>query len=160
MEFEKSHTEPKTLVEKIQYYGAGLLLLAIVGVMLYTVTMRYVFSRAPLWGEDVPRVFFVWLTLMFAGIAIKLDLNIRVTYFIDMMPARTRRAIEIAMHLIVLVMLAVFIWFSFPIIRLGLTGRMLSTGWTEAVFSLPLPLGGAVIFYYQALRLRDVLRRA
>ncbi len=159
MEFEHTQAQPRTLIEKIQFYAAGLALLAITGVMLYTVMMRYFFSRAPLWGEDVPRVIFVWLTLLSAGVAIRLGLNIRVTSFVDRMPPELRRWTEVTMHLIVLAMLAVFFWFSFPIIELGLGGTMLSTGWSEAVLSLPLPIGAAIMFVYQALRLAEAWRR-
>ncbi len=160
MEFETTQAEPKTLVESIQYYAAGLALIAIAAIMMYTVVMRYFFSRAPLWGEDVPRVLFVWLTLLSAGVAIRLGLNVRVTSFIDRMPTKLRRAVEVSMHLIVLAMLAVLFWFSFPIIRLGLGGTMLSTGWSEAVLSLPIPVGAAIMFYYQSLRLIDSWRQA
>ena len=159
MEFEHTQAQPRTLVEKIQFYAAGIALLAITAVMLYTVTMRYFFSRAQLWGEDVPRVIFVWLTLLSAGVAIRLGLNIRVTSFVDRMPAELRRWTEVSMHAIVLAMLAVFFWFSFPIIELGLGGTMLSTGWSEAVLSLPLPVGAAIMFCYQSLRLVEAWRR-
>ena len=159
MEFETVEVEPKTWLDKVQYYAAGLGLIAITGIMMYTVVMRYFLNRAPLWGEDVPRVIFVWLTLLSGGIAIRLGLNVRVTSFLDMMSPATRRATELTMNAIVLALLAVIIWFSFPIIRLGLTGTMLSTGWSEAVLSLPLPIGAAIMFYYQAERLVAAWRR-
>ena len=159
MEFEHTQAQPRSLIEKIQFYAAGLALLAITLVMLYTVAMRYFFSRAPLWGEDVPRVIFVWLTLLSAGIAIRLGLNIRVTSFVERMPPELRRWTDVTMNLNVLAMLAVFFWFSFPIIRLGLRGTMLSTGWSEAMMSLPLPIGAAIMFFYQAQRLVAAWRR-
>jgi TRAP-type C4-dicarboxylate transport system permease small subunit len=159
MEFEKTEIQPKTLIETIQYYLAGVLLLTLFGIVLYVVVMRYYFSRPPIWGEDVPRTLFVWLTFLSAGIAIRLGLNIRVTSFVNMMSPGVRRVVETVMHLIVLGMLGVFFWFSFPIIELGWGGRMLSTGWSEAVLSLPLPLGAAIMAYYQSLRLVDLWRQ-
>lgn len=160
MEFEQTQIQPKTLIETIQYYLAGVLLLVLFGIVIYVVVMRYYFSRPPIWGEDVPRTLFVWLIFLSAGIAIRLGLNIRVTSFVDMMPPRVRRLVETTMHLIVLAMLGVFFWFSFPIIELGWGGRMLSTGWYEAVLALPLPIGAAIMGYYQTLRMVDVWRRS
>jgi TRAP-type transport system small permease protein len=159
MEFEPTQIQPKTLIESIQYYLAGLLLLLLFGIIAYVVVMRYYFSRPPIWGEDVPRTLFVWLTFLSAGIAIRLGLNIRVTSFVDMMSPGVRRIVETTMHVIVLAMLGVFFWYSFPIIDLGLGGRMLSTGWYEAVLALPLPLGAAIMGYYQMWRMIDVWRR-
>src|SRR2546423_13338136 len=159
MEIEQSQQrEPQTLIEKIQYHAAGLTLLAIVAIMLYVVAMRYLFSRAPLWGEEVPRVIFIWMTFLFAGIAIRLNLNIAVVAVINQVPAQPRRIIQTAMHLLVLVLLVIMIWHSVPIVELGLRGRMLSTGWPNAVFSLPVPIGCAIMTYYQATRLVGLWR--
>ena len=159
MEIEQSQqTEPRTLVERIQYYGAGLALLAMTAIMMYVVTMRYAFDRPPLWGEEVPRIIFIWLTFLSAGIAIRLNLNIAVVAVINKVPPEPRRLIRTVMHLLVLTLLVIMIWYSIPIVRLGLSGRMLSTGWSNAVFSLPIPIGCAIMLYYQTLRLVDLWR--
>ena len=65
-------------------------MLAMTGVMLYAVTARYWFNRPPIWGEDVPRIIFVWMTFLTIGLAIKLGLNIRVTSVVAMLPRRAR----------------------------------------------------------------------
>jgi TRAP-type C4-dicarboxylate transport system permease small subunit len=159
MEIEQSQQrEPQTLIEKIQYYAAGLTLLAIVAIMLYVVAMRYLFARAPLWGEEVPRVMFIWMTFLFAGIAIRLNLNIAVVALINKVPPRPRRMIQSAMHLLVLLLLVLMLWYSIAIVELGMRGRMLSTGWPNAVFSLPVPIGCAIMAYYQAARLAALWR--
>jgi TRAP-type C4-dicarboxylate transport system permease small subunit len=159
MEIEQSQqTEPRTPVEWIQYYAAGLTLIAMTAIMMYVVTMRYAFDRPPLWGEEVPRIIFIWMTFLFAGIAIRLNLNIAVVAVINKVPEGPRRLIRTAMHVLVLALLAIMIWYSIPIVRLGLGGHMLSTGWSNAVFSLPIPIGCAIMAYYQALRLVDLWR--
>jgi len=158
MEIEHGQSEPETLVERIQYYAAGITLFAIVAVMLYVVTMRYIFSRAPLWGEEVPRIIFIWMSFIFAGIAIRLNLNIRVTVLVKHMSPTVRRINETAMHVLVLILLAIMFWYSLPIVRLGLRGTMLSTGWSNAVFSLPIPIGCVFMGYYQTRRLIAVWR--
>src|SRR5215813_6895706 len=112
MEIEASQQrEPQTLIEKIQYYGAGLTLIAMTAIMMYVVTARYVFDRPPLWGEEVPRIIFIWMTFLFAGIAIRLNLNIAVVAVINKVPPEPRRIIQTAMHLLVLALLVIMIWY-------------------------------------------------
>ena len=155
---QSQQREPQTLIEKIQYHAAGATLIALTGIMIYVVVMRYAFNRPPLWGEEVPRVIFIWMTFLFAGIAIRSNLNIAVVAVINKVPPAPRRIIQTAMHLLVLTLLAIMLWYSLLIVEIHSRGHMLSTGWSNAVFSLPIPIGCAIMFYYQALRLVDLWR--
>jgi TRAP-type C4-dicarboxylate transport system permease small subunit len=126
--------------------------------MLYVVTARYFFNRPPLWSEDVPRTLFVWMVFATLGLAIKLGLNIRVTSLTDAMPRGLRLANEALMHVLVLAMIAVLVWYTVPLLRLKWGTTMLSTGWSEAVLVLPMVGGLCIAAVYQARRLLAVLR--
>ena len=71
--------------EKALYYLAGILLLILASSIFYSVMMRYVFSEPPLWSDEAPRAFFLWVTYI-GIIATKQGKNIRVTHFIDKVP--------------------------------------------------------------------------
>ncbi len=146
---------PKTLIDKIFWHAGAMLMLAMAGVMLYVVTARYFFNRPPLWSEDVPRTIFVWMVFVTLGLAIKLGLNIRVTTLTDMMPRRLRFTTELIMNVLVLVMIAILIWFTIPILRLKAEATMLSTGWSEGVLVVPMVFGFMLAFAYQV---RQMLR--
>jgi len=143
--------QPRTLIDRIFWYAGAGLMLAMTGVMMYVVTARYFFNRPPLWSEDVPRTIFVWMVFVTLGLAIKLGLNIRVTTLLDVMPRTLRLSIESAMHVLVLAMIAVLLWFTVPILRLKAEAHMLSTGWSEAVLVVPM-LGGLVLALVYQLR--------
>jgi TRAP-type C4-dicarboxylate transport system permease small subunit len=161
MEIEQSQQrEPQTLIEKIQYHAAGVTLLVLTAIMVYVIVMRYAFNRPPLWGEEVPRVIFIWMTFLFAGIAIRLNLNIAVVAVINKVPPAPRRLIQTVMHVLVLILLAIMIWYSLLIVDIHSRGHMLSTGWSNMVFSLPIPIGSAIMAFYQARRLIDLWRTA
>lgn len=145
--------QPRTLLDRIFWYAGALMMLAMTGVMIYVVTARYFFNRPPLWSEDVPRTIFVWMSMITLGLAIKLGLNIRVTTLLDLMPRTVRLSTEITMHLLVLAMIAVLIWFTIPILRLKSSALMLSTGWSEAVLIVPMLAGFVLAFLYQSRRL-------
>jgi TRAP-type C4-dicarboxylate transport system permease small subunit len=161
MEFESgARDQLANPIEKLMYYAAAVLLLAITAVMLYAVAMRYYFNRPPIWSEEVPRMLFVWMVFIGAGIAIKQGLNVRVEYFVNMMPPALRRWVETVMHALALGLIAVLFFYSFPVVELSLGGRLLSTGWSNAVFTIPLPIGCVIMFCYQVGRLRKSWRPA
>jgi TRAP-type C4-dicarboxylate transport system permease small subunit len=144
---------PRSFIDRVFWYAGAALMLAMTGTMLYVVTARYFFNRPPLWSEDVPRTIFVWMVFVTLGLAIKLGLNIRVTSLVDLLPRNARFAIEVVMHVLVLGMIAVLVWFTIPILQLKAQNRMLSTGWSEAVLVVPMLVGFCLAGLHQALRL-------
>ncbi|MCC7425765.1 MAG: TRAP transporter small permease [Alphaproteobacteria bacterium] len=153
METESGEAQPRGHAARALWIAGGILLLVITALILYATFARYLFRAAPLWGEDVPRLLFVWLTFIGAGAAISLGLNIRVGLLVDNLPAGLRRCIEVTMHALVLLMLAVLFWWSFPIIHLKMNVAMTTTGWPAGLFALPLPIGCILMGWFQFRRL-------
>jgi len=149
MEGGTGGAQPKGPAARALWIAAGLILLALTALILYATFARYLFRAAPVWGEDVPRILFVWLTFIGAGAAIALGLNIRVTALVVRLPPGARRAVEVAMHALVLVMLAVLFWWSIPIVRLKMNVPITSTGWPAGLFALPLPIGCVLMGWFQ-----------
>ncbi len=161
MEIEGEHgdSRPKGLIARFLWWASGCLLLTIAGLVLYATFARYFFAAAPIWGEDVPRVLFIWLTFLAAPVAMLAGLNIRVGLLIERLPARMAKLLEVAMHLLVLAMLGVLFWWSLPILRLRWSGTMMTTGWSNAVFVLPMTIGCVLMAGAQATLLWRALRR-
>ena len=149
--------QPKTLIDKLFWNAGAMLMLAMTGVMVYVVGARYFFDKPPLWSEDVPRTIFIWMVFLTLGLAIKLGLNIRVTTLTDAMPLGLRHATEASMHVCVLAMIGVLLWFTVPLLRLKYAATMLSTGWSEIVLVLPMFLGFVLAAIYQVRQLLRVV---
>lgn len=147
-----------TAVDGLLYVLSSTLLIAVTGAILYSVFTRYALNRPPLWSEEVPMTFFMWMTFLGLALATRRGENIRVTYFIEKLTPRPRLVLELFMHLLVIAMMIVILWFSFRIIRLQMRGTMLSTGWSRAVNWFPLPIGMAVSALYQFKLVRRSLR--
>jgi TRAP-type transport system small permease protein len=137
------------LLDRALYYASALLLITIATAVMYTVISRYIFHAAPLWAEDAPRVFFLWMTYLGIAVATRRGQNIRVTFFVEKMSPKPRLYLDMFMHLCVLAMLITLLWNVWPLIRLNLAGTMLSTGWSNAVSWFPLPVGAALMLMYQ-----------
>ncbi len=159
VEGEGGQSAPEGLIPRLLYWTSGLLLLVITALVLYATFARYLFAAAPIWSEDVPRVLFLWLTFLAAPVAILAGLNIRVGLLIERLPRRVAKPAEVAMHLVVLAMLGVLFWWSLPILRLRWGGTMMTTGWSNAVFVLPLTIGCVLIAGAQLVLLLRALRR-
>lgn len=139
-------------------FASGVLMVAISAIVIYCVVLRYWFNKPPIWSEDVPRVLFVWMTYLAAVVATRRDTNIKVTFLVEKLPLRLQLMIDIAMTAIVIAMMLVLAWYSWPVIELNLGGTMLSTGWNEAIMYLPLPGACLLMAMYQAKRLARIVR--
>lgn len=137
-------------VETALHYLSGILLMIIASAVIYAVTMRYAFNEPPLWADEAPRAFFLWMVYIGVAVATKRGQNIRVTHFIDKFAPLPRVILETFMHILVLIMLATLVWFNFPIIDLQSGGSMLSTGWSFIWLYAPLSIGSTLMILYQA----------
>jgi TRAP-type C4-dicarboxylate transport system permease small subunit len=137
------------------YYGSALLMLALTGVILYAVVMRYFFNAAPSWSEEVPRVLFLWVTYLAIAAAVKRGQSLRVTFLLERLPPLARMWLEMFMHASIFVMLGFLFWHNIPVIELNRGSRMLATQWSDAIRYVPLSVGCVLIGLYQV---RLVLR--
>lgn len=143
------------VIEMTLYYASGLLLITIATAVFYAVLMRYVFNEPPLWADEAPRAFFLWMTYLGIAVATRRGQNIRVTHFIDKFAPTPRLILELIMHALVLIMLVALVWYNMPVIQLQTGGKMLSTGWSFVWLFAPLTVGCVLMLFYQA---RLVLR--
>ena len=136
-------------VETTLHHLAGILLIVIASAVFYAVTMRYVFNEPPLWADEAPRAFFLWMVYIGVAVATRRGQNIRVTHFIDKFAPLPRLVLETFMHILVLVMLVTLVWFNIPVIRLQAGGSMLSTGWSFIWLYAPVTVGSVLMILYQ-----------
>ena len=146
------------LLEKALYFAAAIMLIIIACAVFYAVTLRYVFNEPPLWADEAPRVFFLWMTYLGIAVATRRGQNIRVTHFIDKVPPKARAIIESIMHLLVLVMLVALLWYNMPVLKLQSGGVMLSTQWSYLWPFSALTVGCLLMFFYQARLMIGTIR--
>ena len=126
------------------------MLITIACAVFVSVTLRYIFNEPPLWADEAPRAFFLWMTYLGIAVATKQGKNIRVTHFIDKIPAKPRVFLETFMHCLVLIMLGALVWYNIPILDLQAGGSMLSTGWSFLWLYSPVTVGSSLMLFYQA----------
>ena len=75
------------LLRPIEWVSA-VLMLAIVGMLLLGVGSRYLFSAPLTWVDEAVSIAFLWLAMLGAAIAIHRNEHLRLTVFVQMLPAR------------------------------------------------------------------------
>lgn len=138
--------------------ASGVVLISFTALVLYAVIMRYFFSRPPIWGEEVPKLLFVWMIFIGAGFAYLAGANIRMTFLIDKVARGPRRLIELVMHVAVFGMLLVILWYSQPILRLTAGSTSLATGLANSWTYWALPLGTLLLLGNEVRRIWHLLR--
>jgi len=95
------------LLRPIEWVSAALVL-AIVGMLLLGVASRYLFSAPLTWVDEAVSIAFLWLAMLGAAIAIHRNEHLRLTIFVQMLPARCQGPVQafglgvVALFLIVL----------------------------------------------------------
>lgn len=136
----------------------GCLLTVFTGLVLYSVLMRYMFNAPPIWGEEMPRLFFVWMIFIGAAFAYFSGQNIRMTAIIDKVPPRPRRMIELGMHVSIVVVLLVILWYSPPILNLASRTQSIATGISDWWKFIALPVGVVLLLINEVWRIARILR--
>lgn len=136
----------------------GLLLIVFTGLVIYSVAMRYLLSAPPMWGEEIPKLLFVWMIFLGAGFAYFSGQNIRMTALIERAPPGPRRVVELGMYGLVVVILLMVLWYSVPILQLTARTTSLATGLSDAWTYAALPLGALLLLANAVWRIRRLLR--
>lgn len=89
---------------------AALLMLAIVGMLLLGVGSRYLFSAPLTWVDEAVSIAFLWLAMLGAAIAIHRNEHLRLTLFVQMLPARWQPPVQAFGLAVVAAFLLVLAW--------------------------------------------------
>ncbi|MBW6392306.1 MULTISPECIES: TRAP transporter small permease subunit [Halomonadaceae] len=76
----------------------------------YDAIMRYAFAAPTSWSLEINSFLLVYLAVIGAAEAQRHDAHIRITFFKDKLPPRSRAAIDIATGLLGMVFCAIMVW--------------------------------------------------
>lgn len=145
-------------LDRLAELACAALLVLFTGLVLYSVFMRYAFHAPPMWGEDIPKLLFVWMSFIGGGICYLRNQNIRMTGVIASFRRGPRRVIEVLMHLGILAMLLCIIWYSQPVLKLAARNTVYSTGLSDIWTYLALPIASVLFIAHSTLRIIHILR--
>lgn len=132
------------VVYRAAWVATAITLLAMFAVVMAVVFTRYVVNLPFFWGEEFARYCMFYMIMLGSAVAIRENGHIRLTLFIDMLPARVRRAIDLAVDLVVLFVIAMIFWHGLDLAVED--GRMLTPTlrWRYFWIYLAFPIGAAL----------------
>lgn len=90
------HKKVAVTIDQIANILLAGLCITVVCVVLTAIFFRYVLNHSLFWSDELVRYLFVWLTLLGASVVLREREHIRVEYFVEKLPLRMRRVIEMA----------------------------------------------------------------
>ena len=113
--------------------AAGALVIAVCGVVLLQVLMRYLFATPNPWSEELSRFAFIWVSLLGASLAVEHRAHFGFDQVTKKLAPPVRRAVERTAWAVVLA-------FSLLLIGTGIALMDLTLGERSAALNLPVAL--------------------
>lgn len=110
----------------------GLFFAGLTLVTFFGVVMRYFLNQPFVWLEEVQLALFIGVVYIGAGSAFRHGSHVAIDFLVEMFPAALRRAVEILVHVIVVVVLGYFAWQG-----LTMTMGMVDSGRVTSILRFP-----------------------
>jgi len=143
------------MTEKGLKYSVFCLMVLLVLLVSIQVFTRYVLNNPTSWSEEAANFVQVFLVFLGGTLAIFQKRTLRITFFVDRLPARLSASIEVVMKILILLFLIAMIWYSFfAILRLH---NQITPGLQlpKSVLFVSVPLGGILMVIATLRELRE-----
>ncbi len=141
---------------------AGIAVLLEVGILLYSVTMRFVSNNPLVWGDELASMVFLWLAMLGSVLALWNGEHMRLTTIASRLPARWRALSDTLAVAAPCLFLAMVIGPTLDFMEDQSFVETPALGWPDSVRAAAVPVGCALMLLLCVLRLlqhrlRDVL---
>jgi TRAP-type C4-dicarboxylate transport system permease small subunit len=144
------------ILARIEDGLAGLVLAAVLGVVVYELTVRGIFGQSNLWTDEMSRVLLIVMTYISAVGLTRDGAHVRVELFTAMLPAKVQSAMEIFSDALCLLFAVSATWLGYKYVQ-----ESALFGISFAHSNLPFPLWAAqsiIPIGFGAMSLRLALR--
>lgn len=153
----ENYSNRKSLPTRFVEAVAVALLAILVTLVTMQVFMRYIMHSPLVWSEEMARMSFIWFAFIGAGLGFRYHLDLRVTFFADMLPTRYGLLLRLVIHVVEVAFMIVILWNGW-----FLNERIFSTPtpalyWTKSTFYGGIMGGGLVILAYALVRVKEVI---
>ena len=152
-------------LKPLEIVSAGLLV-TIVLLLLAGVISRYVFSLPVVWIDEVASICFLWLAMLGSAIALDRNEHLRLTLFLNLLPARMRGFVDaLALLIVAAFLLALMVpAFEYALEEWSITSPALNIPSTFRVAAIPFGmvamLGIVAGYAFRTAAVRDLILAA
>lgn len=138
--------------------AAGILLMAMTVIVLLQIVFRYLLNDSLIWTEEIAKTMMVWTAFLVAPWAYRASANVGIDMFAEQLSQRTRAVLHLLLNLLVIWIVAVFLFESVGFFQRGASMRAASVPIQVSWFYSIVPVAFAAMFIVGVeLVLRDVL---
>jgi len=125
-------------------------------ITIANVVLRYFFSTALMWGEEITLVLVIWFTFIALAMGVKFNLHISISILPQDLPAWLETTLVKIKRVVTLIIGGIFLYYG--IILVGFTSRSIlpATGLPSAIMYLPMPVCSVLIIYESILVLFNI----
>ena len=122
-------------------------MLAMVGVVFYQVIMRQIFSRPPIWGEEMSVTFMIWFVFLGIVLGLQENLHIGIAMFVKKLPKKVQFVIEIIVNLLIMLHATILLVYGYQYTSaiLAFGNRLTATGLPAGIHYIVTPICGALM---------------
>jgi TRAP-type C4-dicarboxylate transport system permease small subunit len=149
------------IIRVVHVVEEGLVALLVAGIivgMIAQVFWRYVLGSPLIWPEQFAKICFVWASFLGASIGARKNAHVRIEEFVNKLPSRSKGLVSIAIHAMIITILAVLLVSGIIIVSKTHTSYLPGIFLPLYCLYLPVPLAASRMlvtytgFLYQEIR--------
>lgn len=136
------------VLEKIIKVILVIFLSAMVLIMIYQAVMRYVFSNAPSWAEELTLYIGIFSIMLGLGVASRHDSHLQVDFLTRLYKPRVRCFMAALWSFVTIVLMVIFASYSISLMINHATARSVTLPITMKQIYAAFPIGSAILILY------------
>lgn len=118
---------------------------------------RYALGKCFFWAEELARFSMIWIAFLGAAAAVSEKAHTRIDFFLNLLPLRTRKFIEIFNIMMCLLFMVIISWHSMSIVKISM--RNISTGLPVplSIIFVALPISGLLMVLYFIIQIYQLV---
>jgi len=150
-------------IGKVELYVSMLLLISIVGLLIASVALRYVFHTPAMWISPTITLLFIWASMISIGYVYKKRGHIAITFVVEHFPMKLRILIDIVVYIIIVSSLILLFIGTIKILPIHAQRFIIGLKISRIYFSSAVLVGGVSILittiYFIFLEIKNLAKR-
>ena len=137
----KAYSKFLDILEKIEFVIIAVAIIVMIFAMMDQVIMRYVFSKANSWSDELTRYLFIYTVMFGASIAVRRNSHLQIDLIIGRLKPRSKAIFTIVTTVVGIVFLVMLTMYSFALCEQGATNTSAGLGISMNIPYMALPIG-------------------
>lgn len=138
------------ILSEINKYVISALLAAMTIVVVVSITMRYVFNRAPSWSEEVTKYMFIYLIFLAAAQGVRYQVHVRIDTLERRLNGIPEKVLRGAINGLLLLFLVVLTVYGFKLVGATMRQASPALGIPMGIAYLAIPIGAILSMIFMA----------